>query len=207
MEKLIILVVTLVAFQLTGCSTPMMKKENNNKVVNFYLVKLTNDKKITDKVINLSFDVNPKSNLGEFDFQEFKEDVTAGLKSKGIQLSPEGRKVNVTIDYLHAWGNNLGAQRSYGTGVAAGLADAAGLGVAARVVGDAAENSVTNSARDNQNVVCEDSNCAAEIGISISSNDYNTSFSLRDTRIAYGYLRRAESFAESSVQEFFEPSK
>ena len=205
MKKLFLVLLAVSALQLTGCAKPMMVKENNNKVVNFFLVKVTNDKKITDKEVNLSFLVDSNVNLREFDYSGFKEDVINGLKSKGVNLSPNGKKYVIKIDYMNVYGNNLGKQSSYGTGIVDGVADATGLGLAARVAGGFAENAVTNSIRDNTDKTCDSSSCAVGIGVSISGKDYKTSFSLRDSRVNMGYYARTENFSQKAVVEFFEP--
>lgn len=196
--------VALAAVQLTGCST-MMTKENNNKIVAGYYVKLSNDKRITDKVVNLNFEVAEKANLRDFELKKLESDIRDDLISKGVTLSPTGRKVTVRLDSLKLWKNNFTKSNSYSNGISDGVGDAVGLGLAARVVGGLIENQANKSMQSTKPELNCTEDCSPEMNFSILSDNYETNVHLRAVgKIGY-YYSYIRNFTERAVVEFFEP--
>ncbi|BBN60278.1 hypothetical protein EI16_09670 [Hydrogenovibrio marinus] len=204
MKKLFLVFLAVSALQLTGCST-MMTKENNNKIVSGYYVKLDNDKRITDKVINLSFEVSKEANLRGFELSKLESDVRDDLISKGITLSPTGRKVTVRLNSLKLWKNNFRKSNSYSNGISDGVGDALGLGLAARVVGGLVENKVNKSMQSTKPELNCTEDCSPEMNFSIIADNYETNVHLRAVGKVSYYYSYIRNFTERAVVEFFEP--
>lgn len=205
MKKLVTLFLIVSAFQLTGCASALMKKENDNKSVSGYHIRISNDAKIRSKVVNLSFESSPGIDFGKFDLKDMENNIQNGLKEKGVVLSPSGQKVVVRINSFFLHGDNYNPNaKSYGTGVLNGIADAVGLGLAARVAGGLVENDMTNTMRT-QNKTCDSSSCAPEVNFSIVSGSYETNVDMRALIVYSNYNYGMRLGLENAIQEFFEP--
>ncbi len=203
-------VVMAVALFASGCtSNQYIKEENNKGYAGLVYVEFTSSERIVDKNINLSFDVAPGVDVGDFRWKGVQDDVKAKLESKGITLSEAGTPVTVTLDSWVAHGNYYYTGYRKSTVLSGAASGVPGIGLLANIGANIAERAASEAATAKDKAEGKDGDGKSfvpEVRFTIKSPNTESSVLLRSSAPMSNYLMISRQFTRDAIQDFFEPS-
>ncbi len=207
MKKLITALSIASVITLSGCQVnPVIDPSSDANGVDGYDVSVDNYDKITNKVINLKFAVNPMGEIEEFPWDEVEADVIEILKDKGVKLSSEGRPVTITLEKFVGHGSHTATRgtptRGHNLG---GIVGSLGGSLVQDVVVRAVDRKLT---RDAQELEKDDGrNYVPEIGFKVESTNFEANVNLHGQVAFYSYIHGSKRVVRKAIAEYFTPPK
>lgn len=206
MKKLITALSVVAVITLSGCQVnPVIDPSSDAEGVGGYDVSVDNYNKISDKNINLKFAVNPMGEIEDFPWDEVKAEVIESLKEKGVNLTPEGRPVTVTLEKFVAHGSHTASRKMALGNNLGGIVGSMGGSVIQEVVVLEIDRKVAKDSikLDKGN----GSQFVPEIGFKVESTNFEANVNLDGQEAWSGYIDATVNIAYQAIAEYFTPPK
>lgn len=207
MKKLITALSIASVITLSGCKVnPVIEPSSAEKGVAGYDVSVDNYNKISDKNINLKFAVNPMGEIEEFPWGEVEAKVIETLKEKGVNITPEGRPVTVTLEKFVGRGSHTASRKIARGSNLGGIVGSVGSSVLQAIAvheidRKIAKDSVEKATSGNG------TQFVPAIGFKVESSNFEANVSLDGQEAWSGYVDATVNIAYQAISEYFTPTK